>query len=113
MIVYSVTIQIRKHREEEWLRWALEEHIPAVMHKGAFQAYRFHKLLSQDDPNNPTYNILYYARDIRLVNQYLEQDAALLNQEQKARFGQDFLAYRTLFEELASGAAPPSLPLEE
>ena len=84
--------------EKDWLRWQQQEHIPAVMASGQFTAYKFYRLLEQDDRDSITYIIQYFATSLKNYYSYSEQTAPLLRQEAVDKWGNKFIAFRTLMQ---------------
>ena len=77
MIVYNISMKIDPSIEKDWLRWQQQEHIPAVMASGQFTAYKFYRLLEQDDRDSITYIIQYFASSLKNYYRYSEQTAPL------------------------------------
>lgn len=97
MIVYNITIKITPEIETEWVQWQQEEHIPDVMASGRFTDYKFYRLL-QGDEDGITYVVQYFARNMEEYNRYIEQTAPPLRQKALDRWGNQFIAFRTLMQ---------------
>jgi hypothetical protein len=98
MIVYNISMKIDPSIEKDWLQWQLQEHIPAVMASGQFTKYKFYRLLEQDDTDSITYIIQYFASSIKNYHSYSEQTAPLLRQKAADKWGNKFIAFRTVMQ---------------
>jgi hypothetical protein len=98
MLIYNVTVQVERSIAADWLQWLREEHIPRVMQTGCFLRYQVVKLLEPADEADPTYAVQYYVEGQALLNRYLEVHAAGLRAEGTARWGDRFVAFRTIME---------------
>lgn len=97
MIVYNVTIKIVSEIESEWVHWQKEEHIPEVMASGYFTDYQFYHLLSEEDDGH-TYIAQYFAKNMDDYNQYIEEIAPLLRKKSFDKWGNQFIAFRTVMK---------------
>ena len=98
MICYNITIKIDPQIEREWIEWQKQEHIPEIMATGLFTEYKFFKLLEQDESDGPTYVIQYFSRDLKNYNRYINEFAPQLRQEAMEKWGDRFVAFRTLLQ---------------
>ena len=98
MIIYNVTIKVTAGINERWLQWMKEEHIPAIMATGLFHDYRICRLLEQDDQEGPTYTVQYFTDTLENYQTYLQEYAPLLRQKSYDKFGDQFLAFRTVMQ---------------
>ena len=96
MIVYNVTIKIADGIAVEWLQWLKEEHIPEVIKTGCFTHAIIHRLLETDDTEGPTYIVQYYAESKAVYNNYIQNFASLMRQKSFAKWGDQFIAFRTV-----------------
>ena len=99
MIIYNVTINIENDCKDEWLQWMKSTHIPDVMNLGYFTEYRFCKVLVEEEQGT-TFSIQYTAPSIEILKQYQALHAPRLQKEVKDKFGDKFVAFRTLLEVL-------------
>ena len=99
MILYNVTVKVELDSHDEWLRWMLHVHIPDVMATGKFTEYKLCRSLHQE-PDGVTYAIQYFAPDMATFKRYQEEDAKRLQAEHTERFGDRYVAFRTLMEVL-------------
>jgi hypothetical protein len=100
MIVYNITIKILPAIEKEWIEWQKTEHIPAIMASGHFTGYRFYRLLDQDTSDGITYVLQYFAVSLAAFEQYIQVNAPQLRKEALQRWGDQFIAFRTVMEEI-------------
>jgi uncharacterized protein DUF4286 len=98
MIVYNLSIKIDASVENEWLEWQKKEHIPEVMASGQFSDYKFYRLLEQQDIDAATYVVQYFAPSIEHYNNYIEKYAPSLRQKIKDKWGEKFIAFRTIMQ---------------
>jgi len=98
MIVYNITIKIEPAIEAEWINWQKLEHIPEVMATGFFTNYKFYRLLDQDEEDGITYIVQYFTPPIENYNKYIQQSAPLLRQKALDKWGNKFIAFRTIMQ---------------
>ena len=98
MIVYNITIKVDWNIVDEWLIWQKEEHIPEIMATGLFDDYNMCRLLEQDDIEGPTFTVQYYTSTPERYQQYINEFAVRLRQKAFARWGDQFVAFRTIME---------------
>lgn len=98
MIVYNISIKIKSGIEKEWIEWQKKEHIPEVMASGQFTGYKFYRLLEQDDPDEITYVVQYFASSIEKYQHYIKHTASTLRQKAFDRWGNQFIAFRSLMQ---------------
>lgn len=98
MFIYNVTIKIDHSIHEAWLQWMNETHIPDVMNTGCFEKSLFVKLLETDETEGPTYAVQYYAVSKAQYNRYIDLYSAKLRKDGMNKWGNKFIAFRTLME---------------
>jgi very-short-patch-repair endonuclease len=98
MLIYNVTIKADNSIADVWLQWLLNEHIPEVMNTNCFSSYKVVRLLEIDDNEGPTYAIQYTAESKADYNRYIELHAPLLRQKSIDKWGNAFIAFRSLME---------------
>lgn len=103
MIVYNSTIKVRRDIVEEWLTWQKEVHIPATLATNLFDDYKFYRLLEQDEEEGPTFIIQYFMASLERYEQYLIAFAPSIEQLARARWGDGFIAFRTLMSSVETG----------
>ena len=98
MILYNVTVKVDPAISEDWLKWLREEHIPEVLGTGCFEEATLLQLLDTDESEGPTYAIQYKAADREAVDRYLEVHAQALRAKGTTRWGNQFVAFRSLLK---------------
>lgn len=99
MILYNVTVNIDKDVAGEWLLWMKEEHIPDVMATGLFLENKIFRLLNEEEDNGGiTYAIQYFAASMEKIQQYQLNYAPVLQAKHNEKYGDQFVAFRTLLE---------------
>ena len=98
MIIYNVTIKINWDIHEEWLQWMLDVHVPEILGTGCFEKHQVLRLLETNDPDGPTYAFQYYAVSKAQYNRYIELYNAALRQQTMDKWGNGFIAFRSLME---------------
>lgn len=96
--IYNVTIKVDIAVADNWLSWLLNEHIPEVMQTGCFHHYRVVRLLEVDETEGPTYAIQYEAQTKSDYNRYITIHAAGLRQKSYDKWGNSFIAFRSVME---------------
>lgn len=97
MIVYNVTIQVDHDIEKEWLEWMNKVHIPDVLATGCFLEGRISRLMV-DDETGITFSIQYTLENMQKLEEYQEKYAEKLQKEHADRYGDKFVAFRTVME---------------
>ena len=101
MIIYNVTTKVAAHIAAHWLVWMQQQHIPAVMATGCFTAYKIVRLLDVDDTEGPTYAVQYSAPSRAIYDRYVSTFAEELREDAYARWGNSFISFRSLMEEIS------------
>jgi uncharacterized protein DUF4286 len=97
MIVYNITIKILPEIEKEWIAWQHQEHIPEVMASGCFTDHRFYRLLDEDE-EGITYVVQYFASSLENYHRYSSENAESLRQKAFKKWGNQFIAFRTVMQ---------------
>lgn len=97
MIIYNVTVNVDDSIHDEWLAWMKQVHIPDVMKTGIFHDYRLCKVLSDEDTGR-TYSFQYSCESMEKYERYISDFAPALRQTVSEKFGDKFIAFRTLLE---------------
>lgn len=97
MLIYNVTVQVENSIAADWLSWLKQEHIPDVMGSGCFVKFQLVKILS-DEPGTATYAVQYYADNQEQLDTYLNEYAITLRKKGSDRWGDKFIAFRTIME---------------
>jgi hypothetical protein len=98
MFIYNVTIKVHSSIQAEWLIWMKNEHIPEVIQTGCFTHATILRLLEIDDSEGPTYAIQYHAESKSLYNNYIEKHSAQLKEKSYQKWGNQFIAFRSLMQ---------------
>ncbi len=98
MIVYNVTIKVNWAIHDLWLLWMRTEHMPEVISTGCFTHSQILHLLENDEKEGPTYAAQYFAESKSDYNRYLDQYATLMRQKAYDKWGDQFVAFRSLME---------------
>jgi hypothetical protein len=98
MIIYNVTIKLEESIHQQWLHWLQDIHIPEVIGTGCFTKATVLRLLEVDDDEGPTYAIQYFAESKALYNQYIEKFAGGMRQRSFDKWGNRFIAFRSVMQ---------------
>ncbi|MBK7433138.1 MAG: DUF4286 family protein [Chitinophagaceae bacterium] len=98
MFIYNVTLKVQDAIKDEWLNWLKEEHLPEVLGTGCFSGATILQILELDNTEGPTYAIQYRAESKALYNRYIEQFADDMRQRSYEKWGDRFIAFRTLMQ---------------
>jgi hypothetical protein len=99
-IIYNVTVKVDAGISDLWLNWLVNEHIPLIMETGCFTSYQVVRLLEVDDTDGPTFAIQYRASSKADYNRYLELHAPSMRKLSLDKWGDRFIAFRSLMEVL-------------
>ena len=97
-IIYNVTIKVERNIADDWLKWLIQEHAPQIIATNCFKKFTALKLLEQDDEEDITYAIQYFADNMQSYERYLTQFADHFRRESLNKWGQKFIAFRTLMQ---------------
>ncbi|MFK7932361.1 MAG: DUF4286 family protein [Saprospiraceae bacterium] len=98
MLLYNITTKIDRNRAEEWLKWLRETHLPAVTQTGLLADYKICRLLGLDDPNDETFAVQYFFKDVATFNEYQHQHLLELERDGQERFKDCAGSFRTVME---------------
>jgi hypothetical protein len=98
MFIYNVTIKIDFSIHDEWVAWMKDIHIPEVLKSGCFEKAQFVRLMDIDESEGPTYAAQYYAISKAQYNRYIDMYAPKLREASMNKWGNKFIAFRTLME---------------
>jgi hypothetical protein len=98
MVIYSVTIFLRREIESDWSDWMQRVHIPDVLATGCFTECRMHKVL---DAAEPTYVMQYACHTMADYERYRDSFAPKLQKEHTERYDGKFRGERQLLEVVA------------
>ncbi len=98
MIIYNVTIKLEAEIASEWVSWMKQEHMQDLMRTGLFTDCRLCRLLEQDESDGVTYIAQYFCDTIDHYNKYISDHAQTMRDKGFSRFGNRFIAFRTVME---------------
>jgi hypothetical protein len=98
MLIYNVTIKVVASIQQEWLDWLQQEHVPEVLATGCFKKATICRLLETDDTEGPTFSVQYLAPGRDDYDRYIEKFAPALRQKSFDRWGDRFIAFRSLLQ---------------
>ena len=97
-IIYNVTIMVDHAIANSWLQWLLEEHIPDVLSTGCFTGHQVLRLLEVDEAEGLTYAIQYKAPSREEYYRYIKEHASEMRDRSVQKWGDRFIAFRTVME---------------
>ena len=98
MIVYNVTVKVDPSSATEWITWLKDEHIPDIKATGCFDDAVIYHLLETDEADGVTYAVQYHASDLDSYKRYLDEFAGTMRKKATDRWGNKFVAFRSLLE---------------
>lgn len=98
MYIYNVTVKVEKSIADQWLEWLKNEHIPDVLSTKCFTDAKLLEILELNDEEGPTYAIQYFANTEEDYRNYISQFAEGLRQNGFDKWGNKFIAFRTLMK---------------
>jgi hypothetical protein len=104
MIIYNVTIKVANTIVQKWLEWMKNIHLNDMMATGKFLAYRMCSLEQvTDDDDSQTFVVQYECENIEAYNAYIADHSEAMRQDGMNRFGNQFVAFRTIMEVVHEG----------
>lgn len=100
MIIYNVTLKVELGIHDAWLRWMREKHLDEVLATGCFTQHKFYRLLQEDETDGITYCAQYFANSLSDYFDYRDRFAAALQKDAKDKWGDRFVAFRSLLKEV-------------
>lgn len=101
MILYNITVSVDSDICDEWITWAKQTHIPAIMATGKFVSHRLFRMLSQTTgEEGQSYAIQVFCKDMGTLQSFMSVDAPLLQQALMDRFGNKAIPFHTALEEI-------------
>jgi hypothetical protein len=101
MIIYNVTVKVDRSVATDWLVWMQSEHIPAILETKCFNGYKLVQVLELDDSDGPTYAVQYFADTMDDYKNYINAHAAEMRKQATDKWGDSFVAFRSLLREIA------------
>ncbi|HNB80533.1 MAG TPA: DUF4286 family protein [Chitinophagaceae bacterium] len=99
MYIYNLSIKLQPEIESEWLQWMQQEHMPEVLATGMFDHSRLFRLLDPLEKDDVIYVVQYDTNELHRYQTYIDEYAQVLREKGYARFGDRFIAFRTLMQE--------------
>jgi hypothetical protein len=104
MLVYNVTVKIDQSVESEWLEWMKNKHVPDVMQTGKFVNFRISKIDKVEEADGTgTYSFQYLCSHRSLLDEYFAEHANALRDDVISKYGNLFIAFRTVMEIVHEG----------
>lgn len=100
MYLFNETVGIDASVEKDWLVWAKTVYIPSVLDTQLFTDYKIYKVLHESEDGSISYSIQFFSGTLENVVQFLEVFAPPLVQQQRQKFNNKHVAFRTLLEEV-------------
>jgi hypothetical protein len=100
MILYSVTVNIDKAIESEWLQWMKKVHIPEIMATGLLEGNKLLRLLTEIENEGITYSCQYYFQSMEDYFTYQNLHDTAHQQKHHSLFQNKYVSFRTLLEEV-------------
>jgi len=101
LVIYSVSVIIKREFEEEWFDWMLHIHIQNVLKTGFFSGYKIYKtIIPSTEGDNKTYVIQYECKSIDDYLAYKENFAASMQREHAKKFAGKIATARIVMEEV-------------
>ncbi len=98
MIIYNVTIKVNHAIAAAWLDWLKKEHIPDIIQTGLFTHATILHLIETDDEEGVTYAVQYHALNKINYDQYIKQFAEEMRKKAREKWGDRFIAFRSVME---------------
>jgi len=101
MVIYSVSVRIKKEVEDEWLSWMKETHIPAVLNTKYFNSCQMYRVLVPEVKENYViYKMKYECNSIDQYNEYSQKEASRLQLQHNKKYQGKFSASREVMEKI-------------
>ena len=98
MYTYNITSLVNHSILEDWVQWQKEINIPEIIATGCFSGFRFSRLLDHDETEGKTFVIQLFADTKSDYENFLETFDRDLRKKGFDKWGNDFVAFRTLLE---------------
>lgn len=100
MYLFNETVGIDASVEQEWLTWVKAVYIPEVLKTGLFSHHTLYKVLHESEDGSISYSIQFFAAQLDHVVLFLEKFAPPLVEQQRQKFNNRHVAFRTLLEQV-------------
>jgi hypothetical protein len=98
MYIYSVTLEIEKTAEKEWVEFMKHKHIDDVLKTGYFKSCSMRKLVCTEETPTSTFNMQYTVESEEQYQLYQELAAPMLQADVLNRFQGKFSATRDFYK---------------
>lgn len=100
MICYNVTVNIAQEQANDWLEWMRDVQLPRVLAAGLVSGYRLLYIPDDEEDESLTFATQYNFPSRENFELFKQNHAKGMQTAQRSRFGQDFVAIRTVMEVL-------------
>jgi hypothetical protein len=101
MILYSITINIEKETQKEWLIWMQNIHIPSILKTGLIIENKILRLLNEtEESSGVTYSFQFLLKDLASLEKYQREFEPAIDAELYNKFRNRFVEFRTVLEVL-------------
>ena len=97
-IIYNVTIKLEHSIADDWLQWLKAEHIPDITGTGCFTHAVILHLADVDETEGPTFAVQYHATSKANYEKYIAHYAEDMRTRAYLKWGNKFIAFRSLLE---------------
>jgi len=98
MFIYNVTVKVDWSIHSAWVQWMLHDHMPEMKDTGCFTGFKLLRLLETDEKEGPTYAAQYFAASKSDYDRYIEDHSTLIRQKYFDKWGNRFIAFRSLMQ---------------
>lgn len=100
--MYTLNITSKVHHEitDDWVQWQKDKNIPAMMDTRLFSKYHFSHLLDHDDEEGQTFILQFTIASLDDYESFLQNHDDDFRQKTFHKWGDRFIAFRTLLETL-------------
>ncbi len=96
MVLYNITINIDREKEEEFIDWMKQEYLSRIMQTGLFYEKRFFRLLQEDSGDSVNFSAQFLAESMEDLEFFQSRYASLLSEIIKEKFGSQFVSWNTI-----------------
>ncbi|WP_420147747.1 DUF4286 family protein [Spirosoma sp.] len=100
MILYNTTYSVASEVATDWLHWMKRFFVPAVVATELPAGYKILRLLTELDNGGVTYSVQLDFKSMDDYLTYQESHSDSLRQRIQHRFGNQFVSFDTLLEEV-------------
>lgn len=95
MYVYNITTNIDEKKENDWLNWMQNTHIPEMLATGKFSSAKMCKVLVDEEMGGATYSVQYSVESKEVLQEYHELHASILKNKANSKFAGHFVYFET------------------